>query len=728
MSVATPINSGLFASSDPESVISAFNSTIAPNRRKQLGQCFTGKLTSRLLTALAIEKEHQKILDPMAGYGDLLDACAERLSRSNILPQLYGIEIDHELARIGRWRINRWQHKFNPKDSAYLSADAFSPDTWQAFSSAIPFDLVITNPPYVRYQALAESKLRNKPNLLDTAEIRESLLKIADRLVHPSERSVCRHLIRSYSGQADLSVPSSLLAGMAVAPGGTFALVVPQAWLNRNYAAIIRYFLLRFFEPIYFVEESGCRWIKDAQVPVTLIVARRLSTDETQIHLCNRKNTEKTIVFIEISQLALSSASIVGNAFSGNDPEFSFKEWLANGSRDDLPGIIAHHILLSHHQQRILFECGETKWIREIEPLPYRRSVKTHYPLDLVPRQIGDALPKGFIKSIQTVSDSSIQVGQGLRTGCNPFFYVDLVAEDHRKGTAKIIANELFGKQVIEVPLDVLTPVIRKQKEVCEKKIVFSEVKGRVLCLSGWLLPDDFSKLPPHLSFVGVSNYREMPCSLSELVQLAAKTRISRNGKMSLIPELSAVRTNGPIRPNMEKAVANRIKAWYMLPDFAPRHLPALFISRINHNRPAIILNSKPPILIDANFSTIWASDSLWKPSTLYAVFQSTWVQLCMEAIATPMGGGALKLEATHLKKLPIPQLFDDEIIHLTFLGDDLIQAPENTERRAQTMALTNRIILSSLHGKVLDIEKSQKITKRLVKKTDHLRSKRRPR
>ena len=118
MSGATPINSDLFASNDPESVISAFNSTIAPDRRKQLGQCFTGKLTSRLLTALAIETEHRKILDPMAGYGDLLDACAERLSRSNILPQLYGIEIDQELARIGRWRINRWQHKFNPKDFA----------------------------------------------------------------------------------------------------------------------------------------------------------------------------------------------------------------------------------------------------------------------------------------------------------------------------------------------------------------------------------------------------------------------------------------------------------------------------------------------------------------------------------------------------------------------------------------------------------------------------------
>ena len=138
---APPVNSDLFVSDDPESVISAFNSNIASDRRKQLGQCFTGKLTSRLLTALAIEKGIRKILDPMAGYGDLLDACAERLSKSNIVPQLYGIEIDQELARIGRWRINRARKKPLPKDTVYLTTNAFSPEIWQGLSLSMPFDL-----------------------------------------------------------------------------------------------------------------------------------------------------------------------------------------------------------------------------------------------------------------------------------------------------------------------------------------------------------------------------------------------------------------------------------------------------------------------------------------------------------------------------------------------------------------------------------------------------------
>ena len=42
-----------------------------------------------------------------------------------------------------------------------------------------------------------------------------------------------------------------------------------------------------------------------------------------------------------------------------------------------------------------------------------------------------------------------------------------------------------------------------------------------------------------------------------------------------------------------------------------------------------------------------------------------------MEALGTPMGGGALKLEATHLRRLPVP-LFDDHEIEQLRLVDGL--------------------------------------------------------
>jgi len=67
------------------------------------------------------------------------------------------------------------------------------------------------------------------------------------------------------------------------------------------------------------------------------------------------------------------------------------------------------------------------------------------------------------------------------------------------------------------------------------------------------------------------------------------------------------------------------------------------------------VANRVSPILIDANFSTVWAENSRWRARSIEALLNSSWARACMEAIGTPMGGGALKLEATHLRRLPMP-------------------------------------------------------------------------
>src|SRR5262249_12342321 len=67
--------------------------------------------------------------------------------------------------------------------------------------------------------------------------------------------------------------------------------------------------------------------------------------------------------------------------------------------------------------------------------------------------------------------------------------------------------------------------------------------------------------------------------------------------------------------------------------------------------------NLDEPLLIDANFSTIWSSGNGWTGPAIKALLNSSWCELLMETVGTPMGGGALKLEAAHLKNLPIPLL-----------------------------------------------------------------------
>ncbi len=50
-----------------------------------------------------------------------------------------------------------------------------------------------------------------------------------------------------------------------------------------------------------------------------------------------------------------------------------------------------------------------------------------------------------------------------------------------------------------------------------------------------------------------------------------------------------------------------------------------------------------------------------------------------MEAIGTPLGGGALKLEATHLRRMLLPKLSNDVRVKLHELGQSLSRdAQEN--------------------------------------------------
>jgi hypothetical protein len=159
-----------------------------------------------------------------------------------------------------------------------------------------------------------------------------------------------------------------------------------------------------------------------------------------------------------------------------------------------------------------------------------------------------------------------------------------------------------------------------------------------------------------------------MPLELASFVRLAAKTALDPKEPARLIPDLTAVRTNVRGRANGRDVP----RFWYMLPAFTARHLPAIFTPRINHGTPVVALNTQPPVLIDANFSTLWSEQRQWTAHALYALFHSSWCRAGMEAAGTPLGGGALKLEATHIRQVPIPALSHRDCERLTALGQQL--------------------------------------------------------
>ena len=180
-----------------------------------------------------------------------------------------------------------------------------------------------------------------------------------------------------------------------------------------------------------------------------------------------------------------------------------------------------------------------------------------------------------------------------------------------------------------------------------------------------------------------------MPPDLSDHVRMAARTVADGSAKGKSIPELSAVRTNlRPCRPGKAKP-----RFWYMLPDFAPRHLPAVAMPRVNHDLPWAEANRHRRLLVDANFATVWAPERAWSPHALKALLNSAWCRAAMEALCTPMGGGALKVEATHLRRLPVPRLSEQQRAALTIAGRRL------TRNASTAQAAIDDVVLGALCG-----------------------------
>ena len=221
-----------------------------------------------------------------------------------------------------------------------------------------------------------------------------------------------------------------------------------------------------------------------------------------------------------------------------------------------------------------------------------------------------------------------------------------------------------------------------------------------------------------------------MPESLAEYVRLAARTGVVRGETRVLIPHLSAVKPNG-LGPGQTSRFPSLLgwdlpRMWYMLPDFAPRHFPSLCVPRIIHDEPNAILNAEPPVLIDANFSTLWCEGDAWSAESVFAILNSTWGELCMEALGSTLGGGALKLEATHLRQLPTPAFSGLEKERLRSLVSEFLDSKCTRSEFRHYRAKIDRVVVSALNQREVSASEAKATVEKLAGIVRSLRAKRR--
>lgn len=658
-------------------------------RRKRLGQYFTGERLARLLVAIADVTQCRSALDPMCGSGDMLAAVNEAAPQT----QLAGIEIDRAVYESCSARFSGVANKPH-----LIHGNSFC---WSTISR-LPdynFDLVITNPPYVRYQSFAANDYAELEDIPHAEAIRSGLLEVAQHLpnLDDKDRDIFISVTKGYSGLSDLAVPSWILCAMLTAVGGRLAMVVPDAWLNRDYATPIHYLLLKLFRILWVIEDAHRVWFEDVQVKTTLLVAERIQRVDDLPAAC----AGQKYLHVALPADSITEQSIVGKIFPfANDPEVAFAKELSRLSADisgsNTPRLRITQRSLEGKLADLLAASRKALWLRSCEPgLTESVSSRTNSVNGgtKIPQALLDLLPTDKVAAFTTIEALGGRIGQGLRTGANDFFYCELIGEVG--GECLVSPGKALKMPSVLLPKTALRPVLRKQSELPNGYVLVPSIlKGRVLILDQFLHPNDAQAIKGDF---GNSPAQEpgrivMPAALAGLVDAGARTNLGTNDRPKLIPEMSAVRTN----ETKIKDAKTKSRYWYMLPPLARRHLPDLLVARVNHRHPRIIMNLEEKTVIDANFSTIWLEENAAIDTyALLAYLNSSWSVAAMELTAAVMGGGALKLEATHLRRLPVPALSAERWNELSGLGHQLASGT-NT---ARTISEINRKVAGAIFG-----------------------------
>ena len=222
-------------------------------------------------------KKHIKILDPAVGDGELLISLIEKLYQNNIVDiEVYGFDINADSIEITRERLNKLYPNLTPKlyvqdfleycfNKNENSQSLFSYD----ISSDIPkFDLIISNPPYIRTQVLGAS----------TSQILSKQFNLKGR-------------IDIY--QAFVVAMKSVLSNK-----GTIGVIVSNRFLTTKGASTFREILYKEYN-IEKIWDFGDTKVFDAMVlPVVMILSlssknKKIKTPFSSVYLSKTTNRQK---------------------------------------------------------------------------------------------------------------------------------------------------------------------------------------------------------------------------------------------------------------------------------------------------------------------------------------------------------------------------------------------------------------------------------------------------
>lgn len=248
-------NTGRFADLEPD---------------KLRGGYYTSAEVAAWLCAWAIRKPSDRVLEPSCGDGAFLAAAASRfvelgLAAPKIAEQLTGVEILDTEADQARARLRSIVGA--AANEIVTTEDFFG--WWQA-SDQPAFDVVIGNPPFIRYQTFPE------PHRSRAMAIMQGVGLTPNKLTN-------------------IWVPFVVAASMSLKAGGRMALVLPAELLQVTYAAQLRSFLTEHFGRIDIVACNEL-FFEKAEQEVVLLLGDDALAQASEKKACRVAMTEAATV------------------------------------------------------------------------------------------------------------------------------------------------------------------------------------------------------------------------------------------------------------------------------------------------------------------------------------------------------------------------------------------------------------------------------------------------
>ncbi len=232
---------------------------------KLRGGYYTSPEVAVWLCSWAIRSTNDRTLEPSCGDGVFLEAAARRYAelgahKPTIAKRLTGIEIIPDEAARARKRLNAALGT----DASVVRTDDFF--EWWQDTKQPAFDVVVGNPPFIRYQTFPE------PHRSRAMEIMTQLGLSPNRLTN-------------------IWVPFMVAAVASLRAGGRLALVLPAELLQVTYAAQLRSFLIDSFERIDIIACNEL-FFEKAEQEVVLLLASGVLAASSKTNPCCVTMTE----------------------------------------------------------------------------------------------------------------------------------------------------------------------------------------------------------------------------------------------------------------------------------------------------------------------------------------------------------------------------------------------------------------------------------------------------